>query len=152
MGSRIFLLAGAALLTSCQLAYYGHLARGQYQLLAARRPISEVIEGQGTDPALKSRLAAAVYEAVLVLDATAGAVLSRAEVPDGRDLCWSPDGKAVAVATRVGRAIYVLDPADGRVVRRCGGGPEVESVAWSPWWPTSTSPARRCTSTTVPAW
>ncbi len=43
-------------LAGCQAGYYAHLARGHYEVLSARRPIAELIEGEATDPALKSRL------------------------------------------------------------------------------------------------
>jgi predicted aminopeptidase len=46
-------VALSALLSGC---YYGHLMRGQLQLLAAREPIAELLADPGLDPALRQRL------------------------------------------------------------------------------------------------
>jgi predicted aminopeptidase len=43
----------AALLSGC---YYGHLVRGQLQMLTAREPIAEVLADPQTDPELRRRL------------------------------------------------------------------------------------------------
>ena len=43
----------AALLSGC---YYGHLARGQLQMLTAREPIAKVLADPRTDPELRRRL------------------------------------------------------------------------------------------------
>ncbi len=47
----------ALALTACStVGYYGHLAHGEYTLLAARRPIDRVIADPAVDAALKPRL------------------------------------------------------------------------------------------------
>ncbi len=52
--ARLALLAAAtALLPGC---YYGHLLKGQYELLSHREPVDELIARPGTDPALRRRL------------------------------------------------------------------------------------------------
>jgi predicted aminopeptidase len=44
-------------LTACStLGYYGHLAHGEYSMLAARRPIERVVADPAVDDALKARL------------------------------------------------------------------------------------------------
>jgi predicted aminopeptidase len=47
------LVAATALLPGC---YYGHLLKGQYELLSRREPIDALIAKPGTDPALRRRL------------------------------------------------------------------------------------------------
>jgi len=47
------LVAATALLPGC---YYGHLLKGQYELLSRREPIDALIARPGTDPALRRRL------------------------------------------------------------------------------------------------
>jgi predicted aminopeptidase len=58
--SNLFRLLGAlAALPLCAcstVSYYSHLARGEYALLAARRPIDRVIADPATDAQLKARL------------------------------------------------------------------------------------------------
>lgn len=51
-------LAGAALLAlaGCQADYYAQLVRGQYELLARREPIAELLVRDDTAPALKLQL------------------------------------------------------------------------------------------------
>ena len=56
---RIALTLFVSALAGCQAGYYAHLARGQYELLAARRPIAELLAGPDTDPTLRARLQAA---------------------------------------------------------------------------------------------
>jgi predicted aminopeptidase len=52
--TRLALLAAAtALLPGC---YYGHLLKGQYELLSGREPIDQIVARPGTDPALRRRL------------------------------------------------------------------------------------------------
>ena len=52
--ARLALLAAtAALLPGC---YYGHLARGQYELLSKREPIADLVSNPATDPQLRRRL------------------------------------------------------------------------------------------------
>lgn len=47
----------ACLLSACSsLDYFAHLAKGQYGVLAARRPVVDVIADPATDPRLKARL------------------------------------------------------------------------------------------------
>lgn len=47
----------AAVLTACStVGYYGHLARGEYALLSARRPIDRVVADPTVDAEVKSRL------------------------------------------------------------------------------------------------
>jgi predicted aminopeptidase len=47
----------AAALTACSsIGYYGHLARGEYGLLAARRPIERVVADPAVAEAVKARL------------------------------------------------------------------------------------------------
>jgi predicted aminopeptidase len=54
---RVALLALLApLLSSCELGYYAHVARGEIDLLRARTPIAEVVADPATDPALRDRL------------------------------------------------------------------------------------------------
>ncbi|MDB5985320.1 MAG: aminopeptidase [Nevskia sp.] len=60
-GSKSLLLTAlalaCALLSGCStVSYYSQLARGEYQLLDARRPIAEVLADPKADPALKQRL------------------------------------------------------------------------------------------------
>jgi predicted aminopeptidase len=44
-------------LSGCSaIGYYGHLARGEYALLAARRPIAKVVADPSSPPSLKARL------------------------------------------------------------------------------------------------
>lgn len=51
------LLAAAVLLSACStIGYYGHLAHGEYALLAARRPIAAVIADPATDAKVRERL------------------------------------------------------------------------------------------------
>ena len=66
-GSRrnsVVIAAAAALLLALASGcgtrgYYGHVARGQASLLAHRKPIDALVADQGTDPALRNRLAEA---------------------------------------------------------------------------------------------
>lgn len=53
LGRIILVAALAATLSGC---YYGHLMRGQLQMLAAREPIAEVLADPKTDPELRRRL------------------------------------------------------------------------------------------------
>ncbi len=54
---RIAAAAIAVTLSACStVGYYAHLARGEYSLLSARRPIDAVIADPTTDPKLKSKL------------------------------------------------------------------------------------------------
>src|SRR5689334_20841679 len=44
-------------LSACStLGYYGHLARGEYTMLAARRPLARVIADPAIDATLRARL------------------------------------------------------------------------------------------------
>src|SRR5262252_506749 len=46
-----------ATLSACStLGYYGHLAHGEYAMLAARRPIDRIVADPSVDAALKERL------------------------------------------------------------------------------------------------
>jgi predicted aminopeptidase len=49
-------LAALPLYACSTVGYYGHLARGEYAILAARRPIARVIADPATDAQLKARL------------------------------------------------------------------------------------------------
>jgi len=49
-------LLGFALCGCSSIDYFSHLARGQYGVLSARRPIDQVIADPATDPKLKVRL------------------------------------------------------------------------------------------------
>jgi len=49
-------LAAVSLSACSTIGYYGQLARGQYHLLASRRPIARVVADPATDPALRARL------------------------------------------------------------------------------------------------
>ena len=49
-------LSAAALSACSTLGYYGHLARGEYGLLAARRPIERVVADPAVSDAVKARL------------------------------------------------------------------------------------------------
>ncbi len=54
---RLFGALAALPLYACStVSYYGHLARGEYALLAARRPIARVVADAATDAQLKARL------------------------------------------------------------------------------------------------
>ncbi len=53
---RAAVLAATALLAGCQIGYYAHLLRGQYELLARREPIADLIAAKTTDPGLKNRM------------------------------------------------------------------------------------------------
>lgn len=55
---RTLLLAACILaVTGCQsLGYYGHLAKGQWQIMSQRQPIDALIAAEGTDPALRAQL------------------------------------------------------------------------------------------------
>jgi predicted aminopeptidase len=54
---RLFGALAALPLYACStVSYYGHLARGEYAMLAARRPIARVIADAATDIQLKARL------------------------------------------------------------------------------------------------
>src|ERR1700746_275243 len=47
----------AVLLAGCSTVdYFAHLAKGQYEVLAARRPLPDIIADPPTDPKLKERL------------------------------------------------------------------------------------------------
>src|SRR5678815_4256920 len=50
------ILAALSLSACSTIAYYGHLARGEYSMLAAREPIARVIADPATDATLKARL------------------------------------------------------------------------------------------------
>jgi predicted aminopeptidase len=50
------LLAALSLSACSTVGYYGHLARGEYSMLAARQPIARIIADPAADPALKARL------------------------------------------------------------------------------------------------
>jgi predicted aminopeptidase len=53
----IALALACALLPACaSVSYYSQLARGEYQMLDARRPIAEVLADPNADPVLKQRL------------------------------------------------------------------------------------------------
>lgn len=53
----VFGVLAALSLSACStIGYYGHVARGEYSLLAARRPIARVVADPATDAALKARL------------------------------------------------------------------------------------------------
>lgn len=49
-------LAALSLSACSTIGYYGHLAHGEYSMLAARRPITRVIADPATDPTLRTRL------------------------------------------------------------------------------------------------
>jgi predicted aminopeptidase len=49
-------LAALSLSACSTIGYYGHLAHGEYALLAAREPIARVIDNPSTDPKLRQRL------------------------------------------------------------------------------------------------
>ena len=49
-------LAALSLSACSTIGYYGHLAHGEYSMLAARRPIARVIADPATDATLKARL------------------------------------------------------------------------------------------------
>ncbi len=54
---KILPFGAAVLLCGCSsLSYYSQLARGEYQLLDARRPIADVLADPAVDPHLKQRL------------------------------------------------------------------------------------------------
>jgi len=50
------ILAALSLSACSTVGYYGHLAHGEYSMLAARQPIARVIADPATDTALKARL------------------------------------------------------------------------------------------------
>jgi predicted aminopeptidase len=50
----------AVLLTGCQVGYYAHLLRGQYELMSRRQPIEGVLRDPGTGAGLKQRLSRAL--------------------------------------------------------------------------------------------
>ena len=50
------ILAALSLSACSTIGYYGHLARGEYSMLAAREPIARVIADPATDATLKARL------------------------------------------------------------------------------------------------
>jgi len=53
-------LVAAGLLTGCStLGYYGHLAAGQWQLLAGRKPVAALIAAPATNPGLREKLSLA---------------------------------------------------------------------------------------------
>ncbi|HSE13063.1 MAG TPA: aminopeptidase [Rudaea sp.] len=49
-------LAALSLSACSTIGYYGHLAHGEYSMLAARRPIARVLADPATDATLKARL------------------------------------------------------------------------------------------------
>jgi predicted aminopeptidase len=54
---RVLVVLSALAASACSTAgYYAHLARGEYALLAARRPLERVIADPATPPPLKARL------------------------------------------------------------------------------------------------
>lgn len=56
-------------LTACStLGYYGHLAHGEYAMLAARRPIDRVIADPSVDASLKARLRVAAQARAFASD------------------------------------------------------------------------------------
>lgn len=58
LAARALLVLLASVLGGCStLAYYGHLARGQSQVLRAREPIPRIVEDPQRDPELRRRLA-----------------------------------------------------------------------------------------------
>lgn len=50
------------------VGYYGHLARGEYLMLAARRPVARVIIDPATDSVLKARLKLAAHARLFASD------------------------------------------------------------------------------------
>jgi predicted aminopeptidase len=50
------MLAALSLSACSTIGYYGHLARGEYSMLAARQPIARVIADPATDATLRARL------------------------------------------------------------------------------------------------
>ncbi len=50
------ILAALSLSACSTIGYYGHLARGEYSMLAARQPIARIIADPTADPKLKTRL------------------------------------------------------------------------------------------------
>lgn len=53
----LLLCAAAFTLTGCaSLAYYGHVAKGQYDVLSRRQPIAELIQNEQQDATLRQRL------------------------------------------------------------------------------------------------
>jgi predicted aminopeptidase len=58
----------AALCACSTVGYYGHLARGELSLLAARRPIDRIISDPATDPQLKARLELAEHARAFASD------------------------------------------------------------------------------------
>ena len=56
MDARLKLAAAAALAPLLSGCYYGHLLKGQVELLSAREPIAELIASPATDPALRRKL------------------------------------------------------------------------------------------------
>ena len=55
------LLCATALTGCTMLGYYAHLAQGQWQVLAAREPIAQLIADPHRDPELRRRLALALH-------------------------------------------------------------------------------------------
>jgi predicted aminopeptidase len=53
-------LAAAALLAGCQVGYYAHLLRGQYELMSRRQPIEGLLRDPGTGAELRQRLSRAL--------------------------------------------------------------------------------------------
>jgi len=50
------ILAVLSLSACSTIGYYGHLAQGEYSMLAARQPIARIVADPATDPKLKARL------------------------------------------------------------------------------------------------
>ena len=50
----------ATLLAGCQMGYYTHLLRGQYDLMSRRQPIEGVLADPAAEPSLKQRLSRAL--------------------------------------------------------------------------------------------
>jgi predicted aminopeptidase len=61
-------LAALTLCACSTIGYYGHLASGEYSLLAARKPIARVIADPATDAQLKARLELAVQARAFASD------------------------------------------------------------------------------------
>jgi predicted aminopeptidase len=61
--------SSGALLTACSsIDYFAHLAKGQYGVLSARRPVAEVLADPAADPKLKARLELAQQARVYASD------------------------------------------------------------------------------------
>src|SRR5205823_4479074 len=56
MSLRVTAVVAALSLSGCELGYYGHLAHGEYEMLAGRDPIAQVLDDPKRDATLKQRL------------------------------------------------------------------------------------------------